>query len=172
MDTLATIPVEKLKQVHMDPEQPVPGAGDGMLLSDFPAEAVEAIVAAAGANSGSPLISVEVRHLGGALSRVHPGHGVHATIEAEFAVYSVGSAPTPEHKAAVHAHVEVVQAALAPWDAGRDYLNFTERRERGERLFGSATYRRLQGVKAAVDPEDVFRSNHPVRPPAARLKAA
>jgi FAD/FMN-containing dehydrogenase len=172
MDTFATIPVEKLKHVHMDPEQPVPGAGDGMLLSDFPAEAVEAIVAAAGADSGSPLISVEVRHLGGALSRVHPGHGVHAKIEAEFAVYAVGSAPTPAQKAAVHAHVEVVQAALSPWDAGRDYLNFTERRERGERLFGSATYRRLQGVKAAVDPEDVFRSNHPVRPPAARLSKA
>jgi len=37
---------------------------------------------------------------------------------------------------AAEAHVEVVRAAMAPWDAGRDYLNFTERRERGERLFG------------------------------------
>ena len=43
---------------------------------------------------------------------------------------------------------------MAPWDAGRDYLNFTERRERGERLFGPSTYRRLQTVKSTVDPED------------------
>jgi FAD/FMN-containing dehydrogenase len=35
MDTVATIPVERLSSVHMDPEHPVPGAGDGMLLSDF-----------------------------------------------------------------------------------------------------------------------------------------
>jgi hypothetical protein len=29
------------------------------------------------------------------------------------------------------------------------------------------TYRRLQAVKAAVDPDDVFRSNHPIYLPAA-----
>jgi len=46
------------------------------------------------------------------------------------------------------------------------------RRERGERLFGSATYRRLQTVKGKVDPEDVFRSNHPVRLPGPRLRKA
>jgi FAD/FMN-containing dehydrogenase len=172
MDTFATIPVQKLKHLHMDPEHPVPGHGDGMLLGEFTAEAVEALVEVAGAGSGSPLLSVEVRQLGGALSRLQPGHGALATMEAGFAVFAVGITATPEQEAAVRANVEAVQAALAPWDAGRDYLNFTERRERGERLFGSGTYRRLQMVKATVDPEDVFRSNHPVRLPAARLKRA
>jgi FAD/FMN-containing dehydrogenase len=172
MDTFATIPVEQLKRLHMDPEHPVPGAGDGMLLGDFPEQAVEAIVAAAGAGSGSPLLSVEVRHLGGALGRMQPGHGALATIDAGFAMFAVGISMTPELGAAMRAHIEVVHAALAPWDAGRDYLNFTERRERGERLFGSKTYRRLQAVKAEVDPDDVFRSNHPVRLPVARLRKA
>ena len=74
--------------------------------------------------------------------------------------------------AAVKAHVERVRAAMSKWDAGRDYLNFTERRERGERLFGPITYRRLQAVKAAVDPDDLFRSNHPVRLPASKLRKA
>jgi FAD/FMN-containing dehydrogenase len=172
MDTFATIPVEQLKHLHMDPEHPVPGAGDGMLLGDFPEEAIEAIVATAGAGSGSPLLSVEVRHLGGALGRMQPGHGALATIEAGFAMFAVGISMTPELGAAMRAHIEVVHAALAPWDAGRDYLNFTERRERGERLFGSKTYHRLQVVKAEVDPHDVFRSNHPVRLPVARLRKA
>jgi hypothetical protein len=147
MDTFATIPIERLSSLHMDPEHPVPGAGDGMLLRDFPEDAIDAIVAAAGAGSGSPLLSVEVRHLGGALGRMQPGHGALATIEAGFALFAVGMAMTPELGAAVRAHIEIVQAALASWDAGRDYLNFTERRERGERLFGSTTYRRLQTVK-------------------------
>jgi FAD/FMN-containing dehydrogenase len=172
MDTFATIPVERLSSLHMDPEHPVPGVGDGMLLRDFPEEAIDAIVTAAGAGSGSPLLSVEVRHLGGALGRMQPGHGALATIEAGFAMFAVGISMTPEMGAAMRAHVEVVQAALASWDAGRDYLNFTERRERGERLFGSATYRRLQTVKGKVDPEDVFRSNHPVRLPGGRLREA
>ena len=42
----------------------------------------------------------------------------------------------------------------------------------GERLFGDLTYRRLQAVKAAVDPDDVFRSNHPVRLPASEVRQA
>jgi hypothetical protein len=72
----------------------------------------------------------------------------------------------------VHAHVELMQSALSRWDAGRDYLNFTERRERPERFFGEATYRRLQAVKGRVDPDDAIRSNHPIRVPARRLRRA
>jgi hypothetical protein len=172
LDTFATIPVQNLKHLHMDPPGPVPGHGDGMLLGDVTEETVEALTRVAGAGTGSPLISVEVRQLGGALSRMQPGHGALATVEAGFAMFAVGAAMNEEQETAVRAHLEAVRAALAPWDAGRDYLNFTTRRERGERLFGSAIYRRLQTVKAAVDPEDVFRSNHPVRLPAARLKRA
>jgi FAD/FMN-containing dehydrogenase len=172
MDTFATIPVEQLQELHMDPPAPVPGHGDGMLLNDLPEDAIEELVAVAGAESGSPLISVELRHLGGALARKSPGHGALASIDADFALFAVGVTPTPEAMIGVKAHVERVQAAMSNWDAGRDYLNWTERRERGERLFGPMTYRRLQAVKAAVDPDDLFRSNHPVRLPAARLKKA
>jgi Berberine and berberine like len=148
----------------------VPGVGDGMLLDDFPAEAIDAIVAAAGTASRSPLLSVEVRHLGGALRRADASHGALASIEAGFAMFAVGTAMTPEMGAAVKAHLEVLQSVLARWDAGRDYLNFTERRVRGERFYGDLTHRRLQAVKSAVDPEDVFRSNHPIRLPARRLR--
>ena len=38
------------------------------LLSELPADAVDTLVGIAGAGSGSPLLSVEVRHLGGALA--------------------------------------------------------------------------------------------------------
>jgi FAD/FMN-containing dehydrogenase len=172
MDTFRTMPVRELKQLHMDPEHPVAGSGDGMLLAEFDERAIETVVAVAGAGSGSPLLSVEVRHLGGELARKSPGAGALATIDAKFAMYAVGMAMTPEMGAAVKANVEIVQAVLAPWDSGRTYLNFTERRQRGERLFGDAAYRRLQSVKAAVDPDDVFRSNHPVYLPAAETRQA
>jgi FAD binding domain/Berberine and berberine like len=172
MDTVATIPVERLSTVHMDPEHPVPGAGDGMLLSDFPDEAIDALVAVAGADSGSPLLSVEVRHLEGALARSRPGQGALGTLEARFAMIAVGIAATPAMGAAVRAHVEFLQSGLARWDSGRDYLNFTTRRERGQRFFGARAFAGLQAVKAKVDPQDVFRSNHPIRVPARRLRRA
>jgi hypothetical protein len=167
LDTFGTIPTTELKHLHMDPEHPVPGHGDGMLLSDFNDAAIDALVSVAGAGAGSPLLSVEVRHAGGALARKAPGAGALASIEGQFLMFAVGMSPTPELGAAVRAHVELVQNALAAWDSGRMYLNFAEKRQRGERLFGDLTYRRLQTVKASVDPEDVFRSNHPVRLPAA-----
>jgi FAD/FMN-containing dehydrogenase len=170
MDTVETIPVERLSKVHMDPEHPVPGAGDGMLLSDLPDEAIDSLVRLAG--SDSPLLSVEVRHLQGELARPRPEHGVLATLDARFALSAGGPAATPAMGAAVKAHVELVQAAMSGWDSGRDYLNFTQRRERGERFFGAKAFARLQAVKARVDPGDVFRSNHPIRVSATRLRRA
>jgi berberine-like enzyme len=158
--------------VHMDPEHSVPGAGDGMVLSDLNDAAIDALVQTAGAGSRSPLLSVELRHAGGALARKVPGGGAVSSVNGRFLLFAVGMAPTPDAGTAVKAQVELVQNALAPWDSGRAYSNFATKRERGERLFGDLTYRRLQTVKATVDPDDVFRSNHPVRLPATEVRQA
>src|SRR5262249_31004135 len=70
--TFAMSPTTGLSKLHMDPEHPVPGAGDGGMLCDLTPEAIEAIVDTV---PGSPLLSVEVRHLGGALAQPSPEHG-------------------------------------------------------------------------------------------------
>jgi FAD binding domain/Berberine and berberine like len=158
LDTIATIPITALQQLHMDPEHPVPGAGDGMLLTDVTPETIAALVATV---DGSPLLSAEIRQLGGELGRVRPGAGVLARLDAPFAFFAVGIAMTPELKHAVEASVERVQTALAKWDAGIEYLNFAERRKAPERFFNGSTAR-LAAVKAAIDPADVIRANHPV----------
>ena len=73
-----------------------PGArrADGMLLAELTAETVDALVGVAGADSGSPLLSVEIRHLGGAVGRPAPGGGALASIDAPFAMFAVGMAST------------------------------------------------------------------------------
>lgn len=172
LDTFAKVPMRELDRLHMDPKQPVPGESDGMVLSDLNDAAIDALIQTAGSGSKSPLLSIELRHAGGALARKAPGGGVVSSIEGRFLMFAVGMAPTPEVGSAVKAHIELVQNALAPWDAGRTFSNFATKRERGERLFGDVNYRRLQAVKAAVDPDDVFRSNHPVRLPAAEARQA
>jgi FAD/FMN-containing dehydrogenase len=162
MDTLATIPVDGLSELHMDPPQPVPFAGDGMLLSELPAEGVDALVGIAGAGSGSPLLSVEVRHLGGALAKASPSNGALSSIDAGFALYAVGMAMDAEIKAAVQAHAAKVQEALAAWSAGRSFMNFTERHADPGEFFDAATYERLRRVKAEYDPDAVIRANHSI----------
>jgi len=164
IDTVATIPVAALQHVHMDPEHPVPGLGDGMLLDDLSATSIDALVAAAGPGSGSPFLSVEVRQLGGAIARPAAGGGAVSHLDADFALYAVGIAMSPEQAAAISAHVSLLHEALAPWASETTYLNFAETDIAGDRLFGPYAHHRLRAVKAAYDPADLFRSNHPVVP--------
>ncbi len=74
-DTIASIPMPALSHVHMDPEQPVPGMGDGLTLDSLPREALDELLAVAGPGSRFPLLSVEIRHLGGELARARPESG-------------------------------------------------------------------------------------------------
>src|SRR5919199_75041 len=57
IDTFAPIPAAALSHIHMDPEHPVPGIGDGMVLDELTPAAIEALVAIAGPGSGSPLLA-------------------------------------------------------------------------------------------------------------------
>ncbi len=125
-DTIATIPVPAMSHPHMDPEQPSPGAGDGLLLDRLPAEAIDAVTATAGAGAAFPLVSVEVRHLGGEFARPRPENGALASVEARYGLYAVGMTPAPGMIAPVMAQVGAIKDALAPWAARQMYLNFAE----------------------------------------------
>ena len=162
MDTFTLRPVETLHQLHMDPEHPVPGAGDGMLLGELTAETIEAFLDVTDPATGSPLLSAEIRHVGGAFGRPSPSHGALSALDAAFAVFAVGIAAGPEATAAVERRLDVLIEALQPWDAGTVYFNFTERAAAGRRLFPEHVEHRLRRVKAAYDPSGLIRSNHPV----------
>src|SRR6516162_3399626 len=62
-DTIQTVPMPALSHLHMDPEQPVPGFGDGLMVAELPARAIDAFVEVAGQNARFPLLTVELRHL-------------------------------------------------------------------------------------------------------------
>jgi hypothetical protein len=158
-DTFASIPPTLLTALHMDPEHPVPGAGDGGMLSDLTAEAIDGLVETV---VGSPLLTFELRHIGGALAVAAPEHGALASLEGRFLYFGAGIAPTPEAKAAVDSHVELVKAALGRWDTGRTFMNFMEKPTDSRRFYAQDTYRRLRAMKARIDPHDLFRANHPI----------
>ena len=68
---------------------------------------------------------------------------------------------------AVHAHQAGLREAMAPWTSERSYLNFAESVVDTAAGFDAEDYRRLQEIKANVDPDDVIRSDHPIPPLAA-----
>jgi FAD binding domain/Berberine and berberine like len=166
MDTFAMILPPGLGALHMDPPEPVPGAGDGMLLTDFPAEAVTALVAAAGPGTNSPLTSIEVRHLGGEAARSDPEHGARDTVDASFGLYAVGMAANEEMKQTIERRVEQLQAALAPWVAPPQFLNYVDTPLDPAGMFPDEVYRRLREVKSKYDPDNLIQANHEI-PPAA-----
>ncbi|MGH9293884.1 MAG: FAD-binding oxidoreductase [Acidimicrobiales bacterium] len=162
MDTIRRIPTPALSHLHMDPEHPVPATADGMLLHKLPPEAIDKLIRTAGAASSSPLVSLEVRQLGGELGRAHPGGGALAAVDADYVLYAVGISPAPEAAAQVRAHIEVVADALRPWAAGQTYLNFAETRRDPHTLWTETAQQRLRRVKATLDPDNLIRSNQPV----------
>jgi FAD/FMN-containing dehydrogenase len=161
IDTFAMLPPAGLSELHMDPRDPVPGMSGHALVGDLPASAIDDLVAVAGPESGSPILSVELRQTGGALARGGEHHGALDTLPGSFAMFAVGIAGEPAMDAALEAQLALVDGAMAPYDAGR-YLNFTEQPADVGAAFPAATLARLQAVRADIDPDGLFHANHPV----------
>jgi FAD binding domain len=162
-DTIQTVPLPALSHLHMDPPQPVPAAGDGLLLAELPAQAVDTLVDSAGADAPFPLATVEVRQLGGALARPHASHGAISALDAAYSLFAAGMVPAPELEAPVRDQLNAVRTAMAPWAASRRYLNLADTQGEPATFWTEQALRRLRRIKADVDPRDLIRANHPVR---------
>ena len=79
-------------------------------------------------------------------------------------MFAIGLPMTPELGQQIERDLGAVKQALEPWEAGYGYFNFSETSADADELFDSTTYRLLQQVKARYDAEELFVSNHPVRP--------
>jgi FAD/FMN-containing dehydrogenase len=165
-DTIHPTPMPALGYLHMDPDRPVPAASDGLLLTTLPARATDEIIASADLGPASPMHVVELRHLGGEMRRARPGAGALAAIDAEYVIHAGGVAPTPEIASAVNVRIAALLSAVSPWAARQRYLNFTETNQEPASFWSPAAYGRLRRIKAAVDPHNLIRANHPI-PPAA-----
>lgn len=167
MDTFATVPPAALGHLHMDPEDPVPFAMGGQLLDDLPPAAVDGVVEAAGPGSGTSLLSLELRLLGGALTEAPPGAGALARIDQTFLTLGVGMIMDPSMAPTMNADLERVEDALKPWDSGVKYANFIDIPIDTRTCYPPETFERLQEVKARYDREGLFRANHAIPCPAA-----
>ena len=164
MDTFATHAPAGIADLHMDPPEPVPGLTQHQLLRELPAQAMDDVLAVAGPGTDSPLISLEIRHGGGALARRAPDCGALGAIDAPFVEFAVGPAPAPPVTAATAACLARVTDALAPYDAEGRYLDFQDERVEPETFFDADTLARLRAVKARVDPANLIRGNHDIAP--------
>jgi hypothetical protein len=146
----------------MDPEEPVPYAASGQMLDELSPAAIDAITEAAGPGSGSPLLSLELRQLGGALAEPPPDAGALATVDQAFLTFGVGMIMGPDAAGPINRQLDVVADALKPWDSGVRLANFVDVPIDSRTCYPPETFDRLQEVKRRYDPDDLFRANHPI----------
>jgi FAD/FMN-containing dehydrogenase len=114
-------------------------------LEQLPDAVIDALVAA------DPTATVEIRHWGGAMARPRADAG------------PVGHRGVPL-SVILDAHVPEVAAALAPHATGGSFLNFLADPARTETAYTAEDYRGLREVKAAYDPDNLFRIGHNIPP--------
>ncbi len=165
MDSFGVVPAAALCRIHGDPENPVPGiGGPSVVLADLPDAAIDTLVELAGAGSGSPLLMVDLRQLGGALGRAPAGAGVLEALDGAFAVAAIGVPMGPNTPDAIIGHLRKIREAMEPWRTGGTYLNFHEAPSDGSTHFAPDVYERLRQVKSTYDPAGVIRGGQDIPP--------
>ncbi|HEX6023072.1 MAG TPA: hypothetical protein VFZ00_13815, partial [Solirubrobacter sp.] len=148
-DLVAPMSPAALTEIHNDPKEPVPAMTGHRLLAGAPDEAIAELVA----HASRTLVAVELRHLGGALGRGSVCHGALEELRGDYSLLAVGIAPDAEAAMAVDVALTRLTQALAPWDSGRAFRNFSERP--GRFHDGHAAHR-LRALKAQVDGDGLF----------------
>nr|WP_168703361.1 FAD-binding oxidoreductase [Gordonia paraffinivorans] len=158
LENVDILPTAALDAVHMDPAGPMPSVERGVLLGEFPAAAVEALLEVAGPQVPSPPAIVEVRLLGG--GRLRRPQRVPNAVAGRHGAYSVIAIGVPARPLAdqVGPRLQAVLDALAPWRCGA-LLNFCGLRAADRAgLWGPDERLRLETIRRRHDPAGVLAS--------------
>jgi UDP-N-acetylenolpyruvoylglucosamine reductase len=168
MDTFGPMPFAALDAISMDPVDPMGARQHSEMLGELSPDAIEKLVEVAGAGSGSPLILLELRQLGGALKRTADHLSTMGMGESRFIMNGIGPAFTPEMAEGVLAYLTSVAEATRPFQTGDTYVNFMELEsaspERVKAAYAPEDYERLVALKDRYDPTNVFRFNRNIQP--------
>jgi hypothetical protein len=162
MDTMGTVPLPALGGICSEPVDPMPAQEFSGLLADLDDAAIGRLLDVAGHQVHSPLVVVQVRHLGGAIARGSSFQGPSGAVIEPYQLFCLGLPVVPELGPAIEASLAAVNVALGDYLTGRTFFTFLGHDDDPSRAFSAEALERLQGVKRAVDPNGVIRSNRPV----------
>lgn len=164
MDTICRQTPSELLELHMDPPGPMPALGDHQLLDSLSDEVIARVVKVM--QPGSPITSLEFRHLEGALGRRPEGSGALGALDGRFASFAVGVVAEPALSVPLAGALADLREALSGHDTGSSYSNFAETPTASDAIFGARTLERLRQVKRTVDPNGLLHGNHRLDPEA------
>ena len=161
IDEFKPMPFNQVAAISNDPLDPMPSFMTGAWLSELSDQAIDRIVHySVEARNGLPLVMIEVRHAGGAISSLDDGASAYGNRKALFNMGCIGMCPSPEVYRALQAYTDRLKQELSPYLTGAVYLNFLdgeEARKRTMQAYSPAVFQRLQDLKKKYDPQNVFR---------------
>ncbi|MEV8443861.1 FAD-binding oxidoreductase [Actinosynnema sp. NPDC051121] len=155
-DSRATMPIAELGAITAEPTDPGPGLARGELLTELTDVTAKTLLA----DPIEPLLTVQLRHLGGALAG--PSNSPHGPLTEPYALYLFGVPGTPATATAIRARQDELSTAFAPHLSGRKPFTYLAPGETASAAFTSDALARLRTIKRDRDPRGVFRSNFPV----------
>ncbi len=156
LDSVGPMSYAAVDGIHMDPPEPLPAVFRGGLLSAMPADLVDALLGVAGPDVEVPLAMVELRLMGGALSRPAEVPNAVAGRDGAFSLSVVAPAPPPLLETA-HAVTAGVVDALQPWSTGTSLVNFAGHGDDAGAGCGRPTRSSgCVGSSRRLDPRNVF----------------
>jgi len=166
IDDFKSMSFSQVAIISNDPVDPMPGKSSGMWLKDISDETVDIVIEHTLSRNGPPLLAfAEIRHAGGAISKIDPGSTAYGNRDAQHILQVVAGIPSPEVQTVVRNHILHLRTALKPHLHGGVYLNFLEGSEARERTadgFSKDTYKRLQVLKAKHDPNNRFSHSYAI----------
>ena len=165
LDTVTEMSYLDVASIYNDPTKPMATYDRNILLHAIDSAAVENIVSIAGPEADVPII-VELRHLGGAYSRPPAIANAVGNRDAAFTLFSTSALePSRIEIRGVH---DLLHQKIGPLSTGGALVNFLgieDAHDDGLRnAFAPADYARLTKLKAAYDPDNMFRINHNIPP--------
>jgi FAD/FMN-containing dehydrogenase len=164
MDTAGPMNYLDVDQVHMDPADPLPFIDAGGLLKEFGEEAAADLLRLAGDGTDCPLLLIEIRPLGGALSRGGLLPDAVSGRDAAFLLFLLGI-KLPPVLPAVTESIQAILAAMAPYSTGYTLVNFHgqpgDEADRA-RAWSPEVYERMRAAKTSYDPGNLLRFGHAI----------
>ncbi|MBB5790767.1 FAD-binding oxidoreductase [Jiangella mangrovi] len=158
LDNRRSMPVADLGSICAEPTDPSPGTSRAELLLELD----DTVAATLLDRPITPLLSVQLRRLGGALARPASDGGACGQLAEPYLLYTFGVPATPQIAAEVRRRQTEIAEALLPYTSGRKPFTFLAGGDRAGAAFPTDDLGRLRAIKQARDPHGVFRSNFPV----------
>ncbi|MGK9219222.1 MULTISPECIES: FAD-binding protein [Microbacterium] len=161
-DTVAEMPYAEVGSIHAEPTAPVPFHGRNTVLASLAPAAISTLLRHAGPEAAAPYL-VELRLLGGALARPAAVPSAIGRRDGAFVLYAGGAAHGDDAPALRSALAGLI-GDMSPWSTGGVLASFLSgpavtRAELATAYLPEDTAR-VERIKRAVDPHDLFRAHH------------